>query len=234
MIAIYKRELRAYFTSMTAYIYLAVYLFLSGLMFFLTNIVSATSQMTQYFSNVVSWAMFIIPLLTMRMFAEDRRQKTDILLLSSPVSIGGMVVGKYLAALTVFLGGTAVTLIYPAIVAACGTPAVGEIVCGYIGYILVCAAMIAVGALMSALTDNQIVAAVSTLAVIIASEFIGNLAAALPFEWAASALMWLSPVDRFYTFANGIFSVPSLVYYVSITALFLFLTCQCFERRRFR
>lgn len=234
MKAIFRREIKAYFNAMPAYVYLAISLILCGVMFFITNIMAQSAQMTSYFSNIISWSLFFLPLLTMRMFSEDKKQKTDVLLLTAPVSVGEMVMGKFLSAYAVFLTGTAITLLYPVIIAIYGTLPVAEVVCGYIGYMLVCGMIIAIGALMSAVTDNQIVAAVSTFGVILVAIFLGNVAGSIPVEAVAGALVWLSPLERFTKFSNGVLSVPGIVYYLSVTALFLFLTCCVFEKRRFR
>ena len=234
MRAVFNREMKSYFNSMLAYVYLTISMVLCGVMFFLMCIMTQTSQMTGYFSNVISWSIFLLPLLTMRMYSEDKKQRTDVLLLTSPISIWEMVIGKFLSAYAVFLIGTAITLIFPIILNFFGTVPVPEVISCYVGYVLFCGVIIAIGSFMSAVTESQIVAAISTFGIVLLTILLGNFANVITWEAATSAIMWISPMDRFSQFSGGILSIEDIIYYLSFIALFLFLTGQVFERRRFK
>lgn len=234
MKAIFKRELRAYFTSMLGYVFLTIFLLLTGAMFYVINLYRATSTMTGFFLNINVWTVFLLPMLTMRMFSEDRKLKTDQLLLTAPISVWEMVLGKYFAAAAMLLIGTAVTLLYPVIISLFGALPVAETISCYIGFILLCMAIISIGAFMSSLTESQIVSAISTYGILIILMFLGNLAASVSNEAIVRVLLWLSPMQRFSEFTMGILSLDSVIYYISIIVLFLFLTVMSFEKRRLK
>lgn len=234
MKAIFNREFKAYFNSMLGYVFLTIFLLLTGAMFFVINLYRATATMTGFFLSINVWTIFLLPMLTMRMFSEDRKLKTDQLLLTSPVSISEMVLGKYFAAVCVLLLGTAVTLLYPIVISFFGALPVAETISCYIGFILLCMAVIAIGAFMSSLTESQIVAAISTYGILITLMFLGNLASSISNEAIVKVLLWLSPTQRFSEFTMGILSLESVIYYISVIALFLFLTVTAFEKRRLK
>lgn len=234
MKAIFSREFKAYFTSMLGYVFLTIFQLLTGVMFYLVNLNYATSTMTGFFSVINTWAVLLLPILTMRMFSEDRKQKTDQLLLTAPISIPEMVLGKYFAAAAAFLTGVAVTLLYPITISFFGNLPLAETISCYFGFILLCMSVIAIGAFMSSLTESQIVAAISTYGVLIIMMFLGNIASSISIEAIVSVLLWLSPMQRFSEFTMGILNLESVVYYISVIALFLFLTVTVFEKRRLK
>lgn len=157
MKAIFNREFNSYFTSMLGYVFLTIFLLLTGVMFYVINIRFMTARMTNFFSIVNNWALFLLPLLTMRLFSEDRKQKTDQLLLTAPISTKEIVFGKYLAAFGIFMVGVLITLIYPVILAFTGNLPIAETISCYVGFILLCSAILAIGAFMSSITESQIV-----------------------------------------------------------------------------
>lgn len=232
MRAIFKRELRSYFTTMLGYIFLAMFLLLSGVLFYLNNIHFGVTSVKNLFQLLTTWAAFIMPILTMRLFAEDRKLKTDQLLMTAPVSTRSIVLGKYFAADVIVLGALAVIFIYTVILAFFGDMNWAETVSCYIGFAMLCSVILAIGEFMSALTDSQIIAAISTYAVLIVTVFLGNVASVFS-GVLQSICMWLSPTERFLDFAMGILDPSALVYYGSLTVLFLFLTTVVTERRRF-
>lgn len=234
MKAIMNRELDSYFNSMLGYVFLTIFLLLTGVMFFLINISSTAASMTSFFAQINMWAIFILPMLTMRMFSEDKKLKTDQLLLTAPISITEMVLGKFFAAMEVFLMGVLVTLFYPITINFFGTLPVAETISCYVGFVLLCSTIIAIGAFMSSLTESQIVAAISTYGVLILTVFIGSAASSVANQYISNILLWLSPLQRFSSFTRGILDLESVVYYLSLTGLFLFLTVTVFEKRRFK
>jgi ABC-2 type transport system permease protein len=159
MFAIFKRELRAYFLTPIGYLYMGLFLLLSGIFFTFNNIFPQSSQFTGFLSSILLVYLFAIPLLTMRLFSEEKRQKTDQILLTSPVSITGIVCGKFLAALAVYCATLAFTALYPAVIAAYGDLLVWETLGSYIGFIFLGASYISVGIFVSTVTENQLTAA---------------------------------------------------------------------------
>lgn len=234
MKAIFNREFNSYFTSMLGYVFLTIFLLLTGVMFYVVNIRFMTARMTNFFSIVNNWALFLLPLLTMRLFSEDRKQKTDQLLLTAPISTKEIVFGKYLAAFGIFMVGVLITLIYPVILAFTGNLPIAETISCYVGFILLCSAILAISAFMSSITESQIVAAVATYGVLIFTLLLGSVASNVSNEIIVKILLWLSPVQRFSDFTLGILNFEPIIYYLSITGLFLFFTVMVFERRRMR
>ena len=158
MFAIFKRELRAYFQTPIGYLFMGLFLLLTGVFYTFDNLLSGRSQYTGFLSSVLMIYLFAIPLLTMRLFSEEKRQKTDQLLLTCPVSITGIVVGKFLAALAVYLGTILVTVAYAVVIAVYGDLQASETFGSYLGFLFLGACYISVGIFVSAGTENQLTA----------------------------------------------------------------------------
>ena len=158
--AIYRREVGAYFSSSIAYIFLAVAWIFTGMFFYYTCLVSATTDMSGMFQTMFLVFVFLIPLLTMRLFSEEKKQKTDQGLLTAPVSLGEIVFGKYFAALTLYTIALLMPFVYALILSKYGTVEWGMVFANFLALFLLGAAFIAVGGFVSALTENQIAAAV--------------------------------------------------------------------------
>lgn len=217
---------------MPGYIFLAMFLLLAGVLFYLNNIVFGVTSVKNLFQLLTTWEVFILPILTMRLFAEDRKLKTDQLLMTAPVSVKSIVLGKFLAAFMMVISALVVMLVYTIIISFFGTMNWAETISCFVGFALLCAFVLSIGTFMSSLTDSQIVAAISTYAILIVTVFLGNIASAAS-GVLKSALLWISPTERFLDFAMGILDPSALVYYISLTVLFLFLTVSVTERRRF-
>ena len=159
MLAIFKRELKAYFLTPIGYLFMGLFLLLSGVFYFFSNLLSSRSQFSGFLGSILLIYLFAIPLLTMRLFSEEKRQKTDQLLLTSPVSLTGIVVGKFLAALTVYCGTLVVTALYAIVIAVYGDLQTWETLGSYTGFIFLGASYISVGIFVSAATENQLTAA---------------------------------------------------------------------------
>jgi ABC-2 type transport system permease protein len=232
MTAIFKRELKAYFSSMLGYVFLTILLLLTGTMFFLYNLTQKSGSMTNFFAGTISWVIFILPILTMRLFSEDRKSKTEQLLLTAPVSLWEIVLGKFLAAFCVFLIGTAITALYPIILSFYGKIPLAETISVYVGFILFCGIIISIGAFMSSLTESQIVAAVATYGVVVVMVFLNIIAGNISNPTIAAILTWISPTARFSDFTMGVLNLEPILYYISMIGIFLFLTVRVFEKRR--
>lgn len=244
MKAIFKRELSSYFKSPLGYIFLGLFVSYSALMFLFSTVPYQTSDMSNYFVSVCYIFILAVPLITMKMFSEERKQKTDQLWLTAPVKVSSVVMGKFLSALSVLAIGIAVTFIFLVFLALYGNPAVIQSIIGYIGVLLYGAMLIAMGMLISSLTQNQIISAVITLAAIgifsivptMGIDFSGLFDGAFSFVGTAlnGMLAFIDINARFYDFAKGTLNIVPLVYFISITALFVFLTVCVIERRRWR
>ncbi|MEG2857719.1 MAG: ABC transporter permease subunit, partial [Clostridia bacterium] len=164
--------------------------------------------------------------------SEERRQKTDQLLLTAPVTTTGVVMGKFLSALTVFLISLAFTLIYPVLVAMRGTPDFGRIIGNYIGIILAASAYIAISLFISSLTKSQIVAAIFSMLALLAFQLMDIVAGMVTSTAVAGVLGFLSMITRFFNIFRGIFALSDILYFISLTVIFLFLTSRVIEKQR--
>ena len=250
--AVFKKEMRLYFASPIAYAVLAIFAVIAGWFFYnvfafysLVSMRAATNPMMArnlsvaegvlrpLFHNISVIMLLMMPILTMRLFAEEKKSGTIELLLTYPVRDGEVLVGKYLAALAVFVGMLSLTLVYPALVAWTTEVEPGPLLAGYLGLLLQGAAFIAVGLLISSLTENQIVAAVATF---------GTLLIFWVISWAADSagatlgrvLSHLSLTEHFEAFAKGVIDTKDVIYYLNLIILSLFLTMRSLEAKRWR
>ncbi|MBP5230705.1 MAG: ABC transporter permease [Clostridia bacterium] len=233
MLAIYKRELRSYFITPIGYIFCGMFLLVSGILFYRTTLAAqSTESLGSYFLYLLLMFAVLIPLLTMKLLADDRRSKTEQLLMTAPVSITGMVMGKYLAALTIYGCTFLVNAFNFVLLYMYGSPNTAAILANILGVFLLGAAFVAVGLFLSSLTQSQLIAAVSSIGVIAAMLLIRFVNSYIPYAWLRAVLQWFSVLDRFVPFTNQSLSIPSVVYYVSLAALFVFLTVRVYDKRR--
>jgi len=162
MLAIFKREIRTYFLTPIGYIYMGLFLLLTGIFYFFGNIFSQNSHYVGFLGSILLIYLFAVPILTMRLFSEEWKQKTDQLLLTSPVSVAGIVCGKFLAALAVYCGTLLVTVLYAVVIAIFGDLQTWETLGSYIGFLFLGASYISVGLFISSITENQLTAALIT------------------------------------------------------------------------
>ena len=232
MSAIFRREMSAYFTSPTAYIYLAVFNLFAGLFFTMNNLSYATTDMSGLFSSMFLIFLFLIPILTMRLMSEDRKQKTDQCLLTSSVSLTGIVLGKYFAALAVFAISLLTFLLYAVILAAF-SPVVWSVIFGNIlGVLLLGAAFISVGIFVSSLTENQVIAAIGGFVAMMLLYIIDMLASFISNTTIQGLLNRLAFYSKYYEFTTGVFNFSSILFFISTAVIFLFLTVRVLEKRR--
>ena len=257
MFAIYKKEMRAYFINPIGYIYMGIFLALSALVFCYTTFQSNSYDLSSYFYYMIFAFVILLPLLTMRSFAEERKMRTEQMLMTAPVSITGMVLGKYFAAFTVFLGSVLLSCVnlipllsvaaeekaaaqYSSMAANIG-PSGSLIVGALIGVVLIGAAFIAIGVFISSLTESQLAAAVSTIGVIVVMVGLGFVneigsdaeGTRLVSNYAVRGVIdWISVLSRFESFFVGKFDFAALIYYLSLSSVFIFLTVRVYERRR--
>ena len=238
---IFKKELRSYFTSLIAYVVLAVFLVLAGYYFYtdlalfvLWGGASVQEGLWQYlFHDIRLILLFTIPLLTMRLFSEEKKLGTIELLFTYPFRDIEILLGKYLACLTVFSIMLGFTVLYPILLAIVYQVELGPLVASYLGMFLLGSAFISCGIMVSSLTENQIVAALVTSGIILTFWFIDwNEAAVSPS--VAVVLHHLSFFEHFYNFVRGVIDTKDIIYFMLFIFFFLFLTLRSLESRRWR
>lgn len=230
---LWKKEMRVYAVSPLAYVFSAVFLFLSGLFFYLGVTLTGEASLRVLLGNLAITLLFVLPMLTMRHFAEERRQGTLELLLTSPVPLGAIVIGKWLASLTLTIGMIACTALFPAVLAYYGDPDWGVVLTSYLGLIGVASAFCAAGLFASSLTDDQVAAGLVGIVLLLPFWLVGRAEALLPEEIAdkARAAALLTHLD---SFNRGVLDTADVFYFVALTFVFLFLTWRSLESRRWR
>ena len=250
--AIFKKEMRLYFTSPVAWVVFTIFLLIAGYFFYsifafftLASMQSAMnpqmgrdlnvtdSVMRPLFSNISVILLLLMPLVTMRLFAEERRAGTIELLLTFPVRDGAVLAGKYLAALGLYAIMIALTLLYPGIVVYFARLEWGPILTGYLGLLLMGATFIAVGVFASSLTENQIVAAITTFGALLIFWILGW-SADYAGGTAGKVLQFLSILEHNDSFSKGVLDTKDVLYYLNFTVLALFLTLRSLEARRWK
>ena len=287
MLSIYKKEMRAYFTHVLGYVFLAFMLLIIGIWFAMVNVMGMNPGFHHALSNATMFLFILIPTLTMRLFSEEARQKTDQLLFTSPLSVVQIVLGKFFAAVSLFLLALGGTILFPIMLGRFGDLPVNQIAGAYIGFALLGMACIAVGVFISSVTDNQIIAAVITIATIFIMFIMDAVAIIVPTTAFASlmfvvgivvvlvalwysatkhivativvavlaiavagglylfnnliydgiivrSLLWFSVFARYEAFTSGIVNISDIVYFISFSGLFVYLTVNLIEKRRWR
>lgn len=232
MCAIYKKELRAYLTSMTGYIFMAVLLAVTSLYYVANCLVGGYPVFGAILSSVYFVLLIIVPVLTMRSMAEEKRQKTDQLLLTAPVSPWKIVLGKYLAMVTIFLIPMAILCLYPLILLQFGTVSLPMAYTAILGYTLFGAACLGIGLFLSAVTESQVIAAVLTFGVLFFLNMASGIANVIGASGVvASVLNALCIYQPFINFVQGMFDLTGVLYYLTVIVLSLFLTVQLLQKK---
>lgn len=285
MLAIYKKELKSYFNSMTGYLFIAFFLAIVGLYFVIYNMMYSYANFEYVLDSITFVFVILIPIITMRIMAEERKQRTDQLLFTSPISMEKIVIGKFLATITIFLISIIVIMFYPLILSQFGEIEFKLAYSGIIGFALLGIAYIAIGMFISTLTESQAVSAVVTFIVILITNLMTGIANILPTDNLSTCIIfsiilliicliiylithntiftssiwfifqfilvllyiikpsfydgltvktfsWFSVVDKYSNFINGILDISSVIYYLSIVFVFLFMTIQALKKRR--
>ena len=233
MLAVFKKEMRSYFTSVIGYVFLVIYLGLGGAIFCYTTLFAMSADVTPFYTYMLILSAIILPLLTMKSFSEERKARTEQLLLTAPVSLTGMVLGKFLAAYCMFAGSILLNSLYFLVLNYYAALKFLILLGNVVAILLVGMMFISIGLFVSALTENQLAAAVGTIAIILGFLLIGAISSLLPSSyWLRYVFNFLSVFSRFQGFVNGYFDIASLVYYLSASAIFLYLTVRIYDRRR--
>lgn len=232
MLAIWKREIQAYFYQPIAYVLIGLFFLISSIYFTMGTVASGYADMNGLLQNIIFLFTFIIPILTMRILAEDRKNGTEVLLVTSPVDITRIVLGKFLASFTVYLVMFASTLIYLVIMYILGgKPEVPMLIGGYLAFLLVGAAFVSIGVFASSLTENQIVAAIISFGILLLVNLMDAIKSYTG-GFLAKILDALSLLSRYNDMNSGILDFTTIIYYLSFTAVFIFLTTRVIDKRR--
>ena len=192
------------------------------------------ANVSTYFTLMLIFSAVMLPILTMKTFSEEKKIKTEQLLLTSPVSIPAMVFGKFLAAYLIFASALVFTSLYFLILTPYASLEVAKLLGNIIALLLVGLVFIAIGLFVSSLTENQLTAAIGSMAIILVLLGLGIVSTLLPTNyWLRFVFDSLSIFTRFSNFTNGIFDLASVVYYLSVGGIFLYLTVRVYDRRRY-
>lgn len=285
MAAIYKKEFRGFMTSMVGYVFIAFLLVVSGIYYTAYHLQGAYPKYSYTLQSVLFVFLIAVPVLSMRVLAEERKQKTDQLLLTSPVSVAGIVMGKYLALVSVYGIAVAVLAVYPLILTQFGAISMAESYTSLFGFLLMGSCYLAIGLYLSSVTESQVIAAVLTFLLLFVCYVIEGIASFFPETSSASfytmavlviaaagviyymvhqtvitmitavcleAVLFavyltnaafyegliqkilgvLNITDHFTEFCSGIFDISGIVYYLTFIGVFLFLTVQSIQKRR--
>ena len=233
MTAIWKRELQSYFYTATGWVYMGVFLLVSSVMFFLQILQERSSDLLTFIGQMSYLWMLLCPVLTMRLLAEERQKRTDQLLFTSPVSLPGVVLGKYLAAITVMAATVLLTFGYVLVVAMYGQVYPGELLVGYLGFLLQGFAFTAIDMYISSLTASPVTAAVLSMGANLCLWVADMLASSVP-EWIGDALTFISLYSRNEPFLMGQLSFASVGFDLSVVAACLVLAIHALDSRRYK
>ncbi|MBQ3156643.1 MAG: ABC-2 transporter permease [Clostridia bacterium] len=234
MFSIWKRELQGYFYTPVGYVFMGVFLLLSSVIFFLTIMQTRSSDLLAFIGTMSYLWMLLCPVLTMRLLAEERQKRTDQLLLTSPVSLPGVVLGKYLAAVTVMAVTVLATGLFVLIVALYGQVYPGELLVGYLGFMLQGCAFIAMDLFISGCCTNQVTAVVAAFGANFVLWMLDLLQSAISVSWVNALLSFFSLYERSEPFLMGQFSFASVGYDLSFAAAFIVLAIHHLDARRYR
>ena len=230
--AIYKREMQSYFYTPAAYVFMGVFLALASVFFGVGNLAARSSNLLSFISQLSYLWMLLSPVLTMRLIAGERRQRTDQLLFSSPCSLSDMVLGKFFAAATVLLCTVGATFVYALLVAMYGTLYLGETLVGYLGLILQGCAFLALDLFVSCFAKSQMTAVVLGVGANLLVWLSDVLASAVSIQAVSDALNFLSLYQRFAPFAQGQLRFSNVFFDLLFIAMTLFLSVRVLDARR--
>ena len=234
MRTIWKREWQSYFYTPVGYVFIGVFLLISSILFFLAILQQHSGDLPTFIGEMSYLWMLLSPVLTMRLLAEERQKRTDQLLLTSPVSLTGIVLGKYLAAVTVLAITAGLTLLYALVVAIYGTVYPAELAVNMLGFVLQGCAFVALDLYLSACATTPVIAAVMAFGANFLLWMLDLLENQIQVAWVEQGIQFLSLYRRNEPFLMGQLSFASLVYDLSFAAVFLAMTVHHLDGRRYR
>ena len=233
MLTVFRRNFLAYYRTPVGYVFAGAFLTLAGLIFYLYNLQSLSGDLLGFLSQMTLMSMLLCPLLSMRLFCEERQKGSDQLLFTAPVSLGGVVAGKYLAAACVVLITIGLTNVYTLIIALYGRVYFGEWLVGYLGFTLQSLSFLAVDMLVSCFAKSQLTGAIAAFAANFLLWMIDLLAAHVPFAWLSAALGFISLYDRYEPFLLGQLSPACVLFFINFIAVCLTGAARVLDARRF-
>ena len=232
MTAILKRELSAYFKSPIGYVFIAVSFLFSGFFFWYFTLSVGSTDVAAVFLGMFYVYMIFVPVLTMRLMADENKQRTDQLLLTAPLGLMRLVSGKFLSAYCVFMLGDIIMLMYGVVLSFFASVNWALILGNFVALALMGAVFVAAGLFVSTLTESQMVAAIGSIALNVALALINVIASVIPIQFISDIFKKISVFDRYNEFTTGIFSFSSVIFFISVVVIFLFITVRVLERRR--
>lgn len=234
MLAVFKKELKGYFTGAIGYAFLFIYLAVAGILFASLTMFSMSSNVATFYSFMLVLSAVALPILTMKSFSEERKTKTEQLLLTAPISLFAMVIGKLLASYVIYAGCILLTSLYFLFLIPFTQLQVAVLIGNVLAMLMVGLVFISIGLFVSALTENQLAAAIGTMGIILAFLGIGLVSSLFPSDYFIRFILdGLSILNRFQSFVNGYFDFATVLYYLSCSAVFVWLTVRVFDRRRY-
>lgn len=234
MVAVLRHELSLYYHSLSGYVFGAFLLAFTGVGALIYNINASVANFEYVLSFIQVVFIIIVPILTMRIIADEKRQRTDQLLYSLPISTSDIVVGKFMALLVVFLIPMVLICVYPLIFSVYGDVYFPTSYGSIFAFVFLGLALISIGMFISSLTESQGMAAGICVVVMLLNYFCVQIGNTIPNETVQKIFRQISLFERFTLFYNGVFDLTAIVYYISVIAFFLFLCVQSLEKRRYK
>ena len=223
MWSVIKKEIKSYFYSPVGYVFIGLFLIMFSIFFYLTIYQSQIVNFEYLFYNGATILTFITPILTMRMFAEERKNGTEQLILTSPVSMVGVVIGKFLAAMSVIFITLLISFIYFGIMSYFGSPNIKVLLVAMLGFLLISGSAISFGMFASSITENQIIAGIITITFLVMSLFVPDLGKGFPD---------IAIINLYQKFPSGVISLTELVGTISFAIMFIAFTIIVMQRRK--
>jgi ABC-2 type transport system permease protein len=233
VIYIFKKEFTAYFTTPFGFVFLGIFLLVSGIMFTIYNLLGANGNLAGTFDLMKNISFIMFPVLTMRMFAEERRSGTELLLLTSRLRVSDIVLGKFLSSVALFVTALCATLIYVCVIISYGMPNYGYLAGSYLGFFLLGTSMIAVCTFASSFAENQITAAIASFGMLFFMIILASFTHSLRIPVLTPLLSAIAITTRYDEFTRGVLRAGPVAYYLFMTGTMLFFTIKNLEKRRF-
>lgn len=232
MNAVYKKEIGAYFHTMHGYLFITGLLFCSGLLFSSYNIIGQNTDLKPVWYGFVYVMLILSPVLTMRLLAAEHSGQTDVFLMTSPVSSWSITIAKYFAAVSVFGIALCLSLLYPFLFCFLGTPSFAQILTGYLGVLLFGCLVISIGLFVSSLMKRPLSAGLSAFGIMLFIMLINSVLPWISNDLIKTLILRIAPLSNAAYFLNGFISIPSIIYFLTMTVLFLFLTARSLEHTK--
>lgn len=222
MLAIFKKEVIIYFQTPFGYVFIGMFLLLSGIVFSAYNLAGGKSDIYGMFGVLNFISIVVFPVLTMKLLAEEKKMGTDQLLFSAPITITSIILGKYFAALFVFAVALLSTGVFAVFIIVFGNTPIGAILGSYLGFLLLGSAYVAICLFASALTENQVLSAITGFGMLFCFMILGLLGDSIPYPLLKKIINSLAILNKYEGFTSGILKIGPLVYYISFAVIFIF------------